>query len=98
MPRERLPVANHDPSRLRPERFRHTAGDQHAAERLVAAGDALGEGEKVGPDAETLAAEPAAEPAEADDDRVDHEEAARLGADRRDLRAVARNRRVGPPR
>ena len=65
-----LAVADGDPTGLAPERLGDAAGDDDAAERQIAARHALGEGDQVGLDAEALEAEPAAEPAEAADDRV----------------------------
>ena len=86
-------MAHHDLAGLGPERLRHASGDEHAAERLVAARDALRKGDEVGTDAEALAADPVAEPPEAGDHRVDHQQDAVLPADRGDLLDVARRRR-----
>src|SRR5581483_4345140 len=72
-----LPVAD-GVAALRPERLRDVPRDEYASERLVPARDALREGREVGPDAEALAADPAAEPAEARDHPVDDEQHARL--------------------
>ena len=62
--------------------------DQHAAERQVAAVDALGEGHEIGLDAVVLRAEPLAEPAEAGDHLVGDQQDAVLVADALDLRPV----------
>ena len=50
--------------------------DEHAAERLVAGRDALGEGDQVGHHAVVLGRRTSAEPAEAADDLVEDEERA----------------------
>src|SRR4051812_13414515 len=58
--RVRLPVQD-DVARLLPERLGHSAGDEHAAEREIAAGHALRERDEVGRYAVALAADPVAD-------------------------------------
>src|SRR3954467_6107068 len=70
------------------------ARDDDAAERQVAARDALREADHVRPDAEALGGEPGAEAAEGVDDRVDDEEEARAPAELGDALDVARRRLV----
>ena len=72
MPRVGRPVAEPRRVRLVPERGRDRAADDDAAERQVAAGDALRERDHVRADAPALRPEPLAEPPEAGDHRVDH--------------------------
>ena len=62
------------------------------AQRDVARGHALGEGDQVGADAVVLGAEPAPEPAEGADDLVDDEEGAVVVAEPAELGQVALGR------
>ena len=70
-------------------------GDHHAAERQVAAGDALRERDHVGHDVPALDPEPGAQAAEAADHRVDDEQDAVLAADAGDRLEVAVGGEVG---
>ena len=70
------------------------AADDHAAERQVAAGDALGERDHVRPQAPALGPEPLAEAAEAGDHRVDDVQHAGARAERVDALEVAGRRLV----
>ena len=74
------------------EHPRHPLAHHHAAQRHVAAGHALGESHQVGPEAEGLAAEPAARAAEAADHLVAHQQDAVALADALDLGPVAGRR------
>ena len=80
-------------NRARPERRGHAPVDDHAAERQVAAGHALGEDDHVGHDVPALDAEPGAEAAEAADHRVDDEQHAVRAAELGDALEVALRRR-----
>src|SRR5436305_8156540 len=68
------PVPEYRPARGAPERLRHLVGYQDAAQREVAAGHALGEHDHRWAHVPSLDAEPGAEPPEAADHRVDHEQ------------------------
>ena len=57
-----------------PERSGHAFVDDDPAQRQVPARHALGENDEIGDDAETVDAEPVAEPAETADHAVDHEQ------------------------
>ena len=89
----RLAVTNEHATGLGPERLGHVRRDDHAAERQVAARDALGEGHEIGLDAEPLEAEPGTEPAEAADHGVADEQDVRVTADPGDLLQVSLRRR-----
>ena len=78
---------------LVPERRAHPAADDDRAERDVAGADPLRAGDQVGREAVALAAEPAAEPAEAGDHLVGDEQDVALAADALDLGPVAVGRR-----
>src|SRR2546422_1081893 len=67
---------------LVPERLGDLGGRDHAAERQIATGDALGEGDQVRRDTETLDPEPATQPAVAADHLVRDEKYAVLASDR----------------
>ncbi len=67
----------------------HAVGDHDAADRLIARGQALGDGHQVGLEVVILRSEPGAEAAESGDDLVDDQQDAALGADALDLRPIA---------
>ena len=75
------------------ERGTRRGPDEHAAERLVAGGDRLGEGHQVGPHAVVLRGEPRAEAAEAGDDLVEDQVRAVLVAQPAELLQVLIGRR-----
>ena len=81
-----------EPGAVLPEGRRDLGADDDAAERQVAAGHALGEGEHVGAHVPALDAEPGAQAPEAGDDRVAHEEHAGARAQLGDALDVAGRR------
>ncbi len=76
------------------QRLVHGRAEEHPAERLVAAGDGLGERDDVGPDAEVARAEPVPQPPESGDHLVEDEERAMTVAQLAQPGEVARPRRV----
>ena len=94
------PVAEHGVGMVRLAQVVHQPGrDDHAAEREIARGDALGEGDDVGLDAEDITrSEDLAEPPERRDDLVGDVENVVVAADLGDALQVAVRRHDDPAR